>query len=247
MSFWYRFEFGFAIFRAHTKDQSKWLEAAISYFDLLANGYMASNMFLQISSSMEVLKTQPKDYKTSAAVYLAYVELRQAYLFLYWLFFQNTLDLLNIQAAVGVPVDAKVHGYYDKMVPYMQNYAFMHLDVALDIKQYNLYFDGKAYDTSKQNAAFSLWHAKKFAWTVRSLNFAKMSPDGMQMKQYMGSLAPWLGFSLSHLAYLWGYFGSLSTTPAVAAPKGAEVVLHAAAKAAKVAAPTNATSADVRR
>merc|ERR1740117_1955643 len=242
MSFWYRFEFGFAIFRAHTKDQSKWLEAAISYFDLLANGYMASNMFLQISSSMEVLKTQPKDYKTSAAVYLAYVELRQAYLFLYWLFFQNTLDLLNIQAAVGVPVDAKVHNYYQGIVPYVQNFAFMHMDVAIDIKRYNLYFDGKAFDVSKLNTAFALWHAKKFVHTIRSLNFAKLSPSGLHMKEFTSSLTPWLGFSLSHYAYLIGYFGSLST-PAAA---GAQVLI-ADAKAVKVEHSTNATSGDVRR
>ena len=106
--------------QVQTKDQSKWLQAAISYFDLLANGYIASNAFLTIYSSLEALKTQPTDYKGMQAQYLAWVELRQAYLFLYWLFFQNTLDLLNIQAAVGVPVDAKVHDYYKGMVPWVQ-------------------------------------------------------------------------------------------------------------------------------
>lgn len=115
-----------------------------------------------------------------------------------------------------MPVDAKVHNYYKSTLPWVQNYAFMHWDMAADIKRFNLYSDGKPFDTAKLNSHLSLWHQKKFIWTVKGMNMAALSPEH-QMKKYMSSLTPWLGLSLSYLGYLMAYYNGLTTATPVAA------------------------------
>ena len=121
MAFWYRFEFGFLIFKTLTKSDEPWLNAAIAYFDMLANGYIAANQFLSLYAAYEQVKLfDAADSKTYFPTYLAWVSIRQVHAFTYWLFNLNSKDLLAIQAAMGAEVDEKAVAWFDKATPFTQ-------------------------------------------------------------------------------------------------------------------------------
>jgi hypothetical protein len=230
MAFWYRFEFGFLVFKTLTKDQSKWLDAAIHYFDMLANSYIATNQFLLLYTALEAMKgfsaSNPKSYFTG---HLARTKLYQAYGFLWWIYNQNTLNLLAIHKAVGFPVEAKTLAYYYKAAPYSQLWAFMWWDIASDLSRWHLFTDGKPWDTVKVHTSASLWYAKQFIWAMRSLAFAAVSDEKAALKPLMTSWAPYIGFSLSPLAYAMAFHTGLAAGTA----SGAPVKATAAAAAAK--------------
>ena len=120
VGFWYRFKFGFAIYKQVTKETGKWIDSAIKYFDILANGYFSMFAFLSLYTALESLKSFSwSDKSTYAAGYVSYLKVREAYAFMWWLFCQNTLDVLTIEEQLGfVKPESKVKAWYSQVTPH---------------------------------------------------------------------------------------------------------------------------------
>jgi len=198
VGFWYRVKFGFAIYKQFTKETAKWLDCTIKYFDMIANGFFSMFTFLSLYTALESLKGFSwTDSKTYAAGYLSWVRIKLAYSLLWWLFNQNTLDILSIQEQLGaIPVDSKVKEWYVKWTPWTMGWAFMHWEVETDLSKWGLLMDGAAWDAAKGNKLAALWYQKKLALGIRGIFYALVA-DGMPQQQMLVSWVPWLGLSLS--------------------------------------------------
>lgn len=202
VAFWYRFKYGFAIFKSLTKAEDAWLDASIAYFDLLANGYIAANQFLALYGAHEQAKAfVATDVKTYFPAHLAWLSISQAYLTMTWVYNENAKDMLTIQAAVGADVDAKAVAYFDKAAPMMQSWAMATWFVNARLQTVAKWWDGAKWDAAKWNSALSLYYQMKFANTMQSLAMLALTPDEQPMAAYLKPLEPWLGFSLSYLPY----------------------------------------------
>ena len=202
VAFWYRFKYGFAIFKSLTKAEDAWLDASIAYFDLLANGYIAANQFLALYGAHEQAKAfVATDVKTYFPAHLAWLSISQAYLTMTWVYNENAKDMLTIQAAVGADVDAKAVAYFDKAAPMMQSWAMATWFVNARLQTVAKWWDGAKWDAAKWNSALSLYYQMKFANTMQSLAMLALTPDEQPMATYLKPLEPWLGFSLSYLPY----------------------------------------------
>ena len=217
VAFWYRFKYGFAIFKSLTKAEDAWLDASIAYFDLLANGYIAANQFLALYGAHEQAKAfVATDVKTYFPAYLSWLSISQAYLTMTWVYNENAKDMLTIQAAVGADVDAKAVAYFDKAAPMMQSWAMATWFVNARLQTVAKWWDGAKWDAAKWNSALSLYYQMKFANTMQSLAMLALTPDEQPMAAYIKPLEPWLGFSLSYLPYGVTFHNSLARAAAPA-------------------------------
>ena len=182
VAFWYRFKYGFAIFKSLTKAEDAWLDASIAYFDLLANGYIAANQFLALYGAHEQAKAfVATDVKTYFPAHLAWLSISQAYLTMTWVYNENAKDMLTIQAAVGADVDAKAVAYFDKAAPMMQSWAMATWFVNARLQTVAKWWDGATWDAAKWNSALSLYYQMKFANTMQSLAMLALTPDDQPM------------------------------------------------------------------
>lgn len=214
VGFWYRVKFGFAIYKQMTKEEGKWLELTIKYFDMIANGFFFMYSYLHLFEALESFKTFSwTDAKTYVPAYLSGVKVRMAYAMLWWLFNQNTLDVLIIEEQLGVvPVDSKVKAWYAKWTPWAMGWAFMHWEASTDFTKWGVWFDGTPWDAAKGYKLTALWFQKKLALAMRGIFYALVA-DGMPQQEWLMNLLPWLGFSLSYDAMGISFFSSLAAAP----------------------------------